>query len=436
MSSISVNSIKNLCGQIIMPGDKSISHRAVIIASIASGITRVSHFLESEDCRRTIKAFQAMGIKIKKDEAKKEEIIIEGRGLYGLTKPKADLYMGNSGTSMRLILGILAGQGFEARLTGDSSLSKRPMKRVSEPLRLMGAKIYSTPSKILKKEEDCAPLTIQGGKLKGINYRLPIPSAQVKSAILLAALYAQGTTKITEPVKSRDHTERMFKLFGAKLKEEKLKVSISAGQNLTARKLIVPGDISSAAFFLVAGALVNNATITIKDVGLNPTRTGIIDILKEMKANLEISNFKKDDFEPRGDITVTRSNLKSIIVKQAMIPRLIDELPVIMVAATQAEGTTIIENASELRVKETDRINSMLVNLQKMGADIEVEKDTVIIRGPCHLQGALVDSFGDHRTAMSLIVAGMAATGTTKVRDTACIDTSFPSFKTTLKRLI
>lgn len=436
MSSIIVNSIKNLCGQIIVPGDKSISHRAAMIASIASGITRVSHFLESEDCLCTIKAFRAMGIKIKKDEAKKEEIIIEGKGLYGLAKPKADLYMGNSGTSMRIILGILAGQNFEARLTGDSSLSQRPMKRVTEPLRLMGAKIYSTPSKILKKDDDCAPLTIQGGKLKGINYRLPIPSAQVKSAILLAALYAQGVTKISEPVKSRDHTERMLKLFGLKIKEERLNVSISAGQNLTARELTIPGDISSAAFFMVAGALITNSTITLKDVGLNPTRTGIIDILKEMKANLEISNLKKDGFEPRGDITVTHSKLKSVTIKQADIPRMVDELPVIMVAATQAEGTTIIENASELRVKETDRINSMMVNLKKMGADIETEKDTIIIRGPCHLQGADLNSFGDHRTAMSLVIAGLAATGTTKINDTSCIDTSFPSFKSTLKQLI
>ena len=436
MSSITINSIKNLCGQIDIPGDKSISHRSVMIGSIALGKTRVSHFLESEDCLRTIKAFQAMGIKIKREAGKNKGLIIEGNGLNGLSKAKNDLYLGNSGTSLRIILGILAGQNFEVRLTGDKSLSRRPMKRVTAPLRLMGAKIYSTSSTILRKDEDCVPLTIQGGKLKAIDYRMPIPSAQVKSAILLAALYAQGTTKVSEPIQSRDHTERMLKLFGVKLEEESLNISICAGQSLTAQDLIIPGDISSAAFFLVAGTIVPNSTVTIKDVGLNPTRSGIIDILKMMKANLEITNFKKDYFEPRGDITVTSAKLKAVTIRPALIPRLIDELPIIMVASTQAEGTTIMEKATELRVKETDRINSMVVNLKKMGADIEIDKDTVIIHGPTRLRGNSLDSFADHRTAMSLVIAGLVASGQTKVMDTSCIDTSFPSFKATLKQLI
>ena len=436
MSSITVNSIKDLCGQIKIPGDKSISHRTVMVGSIASGQTKVSHFLESQDCLHTIKAFQTLGIEIKRDKLNKEEVIIEGKGLHGLSRPKFGLYMGNSGTSLRIILGILAGQDFKVLLSGDKSLSQRPMKRVTDPLRLMGAKVYSTPSRLFRRQEDCAPLTIQGGNLKGINYRLPIPSAQVKSAILLAGLYARGTTMVGETIKSRDHTERLLKFFGVSLREEDLNVSVSGGQNLTGREIIVPGDISSAAFFLVAGSLVKNATITIKDVGLNPTRSGIIDILKIMKAKLEISNVQNDYFEPRGDITVTAGQLKATLIKGSMIPRLIDELPVIMVAATQAEGTTVIENAAELRVKETDRINSMVVNLQKMGAEIEVEKNTVIIRGPIELQGNVVDSFGDHRTAMSLVIAGLVASGQTNVRDTSCIDTSFPSFMATLKRLI
>lgn len=428
MSSIRVEKISNLKGELTIPGDKSISHRAVMVSSLAKGKTSISNLLTSLDCLATVDAFRKMGIHI--DTKDDNTATIEGKGLRGLRQPDSELYMGNSGTTMRLLLGILAGQNFKATLTGDESLSKRPMKRVTHPLRLMGAKIDGID------DANLAPITIQDGRLKAIEYNSPVASAQVKSALLFAGLYADGITKVTEPHKSRDHTERMLRLFGVELKEEGLSVSVKGIDELKSitQPIIIPGDISSAAFFIALGILAKDSQIIIKSCGINPTRIGILNLLKRMDAPIELIN-KREDFEPYADILVKSSVLKAAEISQEEIPFLIDEIPIIALMATQAEGATIIRGAGELRVKETDRINSIVTNLKAMGADIRSEGDDIIIKGPKDLRAAEVESFGDHRTAMMSAIAGCVASGKTLVNDTECIKTSFPDFMDKLKSL-
>lgn len=396
-----------------------------MLASLAEGKSIITNFLESEDCLHTKQAFQDMGIRfVRRGKA----LQVHGKGLCGLTPPKKSIDCGNSGTTIRLISGILSGQKFTSVLTGDRYLRKRPMKRVIEPLTRMGACI-------LAKNGEYAPLRIQGAELHGIEYRSPIASAQVKSCVLLAGLYAHGKTIIEEPCQSRDHTERMLKAFGAKLVARGRKTSIYEGSRLRAGRIQVPGDISSAAFFLVAGSIVPGAEIIIKNVGINPTRNGIISVLRKMGARIEFLAKRMFGREPVADLKVVYHPLKSVELKGGIIPNIIDEIPIITVAATQARGITIIKDAGELRVKETDRIHSMAVELTKMGAQIEECSDGLVIHGPTPLRGAAVCSYGDHRTAMSLIIAGLVAAGETKVMDTACIRTSFPQFFRRLKTI-
>ncbi|MCD5398079.1 3-phosphoshikimate 1-carboxyvinyltransferase [candidate division NPL-UPA2 bacterium] len=428
MDSIKIQPIKRLKGELEVPGDKSISHRAVMMGALAEGITEIEGFLNAEDCLSTVRAFQALGVHI--EGVGKEKLIIEGRGLQGLSEPRHILNVGNSGTTLRLLLGILAGQDFCAVLTGDDSLIERPMKRVSEPLQKMGAIILG------RNEGSLAPLTIRGGRLKAIKYSSPIPSAQVKSAVLLAGLYAEGETSVTESVKSRDHTEKMLRFFGSEIKVEGLTVKVKGKQKLTAQKVTVPGDISSASFFLVAAAMLPGSDITITKVGVNPTRKAILEILQNMGAKVKISPVKGELFEPMADINVKGGKLKPLSLEGEMIPRIIDEIPIIAVAAALAEGKSQIRGASELRVKETDRIKALSINLTKLGAKVEEVPDGLIIQGGSPLRGNEVDSFGDHRLAMAMVMAGLVSQGETTVRDTDCINTSFPEFMDTLEKVM
>ena len=427
MGSIKIKPVERLKGEIKVPGDKSISHRAVMVGALAKGVTEIKGFLNAEDCLNTVRAFQAMGVHI---EGIGGDILrIEGQGLWGLSEPQQVLNVGNSGTTMRLLLGILAGQNFCAVLTGDDSLTGRPMKRVTEPLRKMGACILG------RHDGNLAPLTIRGGKLKAIEYNSPIPSAQVKSAVLLAGLYAEGETSVTEPAKSRDHTEKMLKFFGGEVEVNGLTVKVKGKPELTARKVIIPGDISSASFFLVAAAMVPGSDVTITGVGINPTRNVILDILRQMGAKVEVLSVRDDLFEPMAGINIKGGKLKPISLGGEIIPQIIDEIPIIAVAASLAEGESQVRGASELRVKETDRIKALSVNLTKLGVKVEEVPDGLIIRGGCPLKGSEVNSFGDHRLAMAMVVAGLAAQGETTVRDTDCINTSFPGFMDSLKKL-
>lgn len=426
MDKIGVETVKYLKGEARLIGDKSISHRAVMIGSIAEGTTKIANFANNEDCLRTVNAFRDMGINI---DIKGNEVIIKGKGLRGLKKPSGPLYLGNSGTTMRLLLGILAGQDFDCLLTGDDSLSSRPMSRVVIPLRKMGAAIEG------KNNAEYAPLKIKGAKLKPLKYDLEIPSAQVKSCILLAGLYAGGETIVNEHVKSRDHTERMLKIFGADLSVKGLSVSVKGNPVLSARGIEIPNDISGASFFMAGAALLKGSDVYMKSVLYNPTRTGIIDVLKKMGAKIEVTNIRNSDFEPVCDMRITSGELNGVEIKDEEIPYLIDEIPVIIVAAALARGTTIIKGAKELRVKETDRIMSMSTNLARMGANIDIENDNIVIHGVKELKAAHVESFADHRTAMSMIIAGLAAKGKSVVSDIKCIDTSFPGFLDVLKGL-
>lgn len=426
MSNITIEP-KRLQGKTTVPSDKSISHRIIIIGSLARGKTHVKNLSTCQDCLRTLEAFRDLGISITKD--KDLSYYIQGRGLDGLRRPKKRrLYLGNSGTSMRLILGALAGQRFSCELGGDASLSKRPMNRVIRPLSLMGAKIKG------RDGDEFAPLTIKGASLRPIHYEMPVASAQVKSAILLAGLYADGTTTVSEPFKSRDHTERMLKIFGADIISKGLSVSVKGRAALVGNELEVPGDISSASFFLVGACICRDSSVTVESVGLNPTRIGFLNILQKMQAsiswNYQDSRMAEPGYngEAKGEISARFSHLKALTIKPEHIPSLIDELPILMVAATQSEGTTVIQNAAELRIKETDRINAMVCNLSKMGADIESSNDDVIIHGPSKLKGCVVDSFNDHRTAMSMAIAGLVARGRTTIKNVDCVKVSFPGF--------
>lgn len=410
-----IQKIKKAVGQIKVPGDKSISHRAVMLGSLANGVTEISGFLKGADCLSTIDCFRKMGIDI---DINGENVTVHGNGLRGLKKPEEMLYTGNSGTTTRLLCGILAGQNFDTSITGDASIQKRPMGRVVQPLSMMGAKI----------ENEYCPLYITGTKLHGIDYKMPVASAQVKTAIILAGLYADGETVIHEIEKSRDHTELMLSAMGADLTVDNLDITVKPTNDLTAVNVDVPGDISSAAFFLVLGAIMPNSQITVTNVGINPTRTGIIDVLKDMGADITLENVHTSAGETVADITVRSSSLKGTTVGGDIIPRLIDELPIIAVAAVFADGQTVIKDAQELKVKETNRIRAIVDEFNKCGIDITETDDGMIINGGKSIHGADFKTYGDHRMAMSLTVLAQLADGESTLDDSDCACVSYPTF--------
>ncbi|MDH7486704.1 MAG: 3-phosphoshikimate 1-carboxyvinyltransferase [Anaerolineae bacterium] len=437
MSSLSVRSGTPLRGRVRVPGDKSISHRALLLGAIAEGESRVSGFLPAADCLATLRCLRGLGVKIETpspipspyagEGSQGVTLIVHGRGLHGLHPPQGPLDCGGSGTTMRLLSGILAGQPFRSVLTGNAQLSRRPMARVAIPLRQMGARVTDT--------DGHAPLLIEGGHLRGIDYTLPVASAQVKSAILLAGLYADGPTTVREPVPTRDHTERMLQAMGGGLRIADCGLRIEPGERLQALDIVVPGDFSSAAFLIVAATLVPGSEVTIAGVGVNPTRTGALEVLKAMGAHIEVKNEGDCGGEPVADLRVRAGELSAMEIGGAIIPRLIDELPLLALVATQARGMTVIRDAAELRVKETDRIATTVAELRKLGAQIEARPDGFVVRGPTPLRGAEVDSHGDHRLAMTLAVAGLLAEEETRVHDVECIADSFPGFVETLRRL-
>ncbi len=416
-----------LSGSFTPPGDKSISHRALMLGALSEGQSTYTHFLQAEDCLHTMKAFQALGLTIDlfREEGK---IVIQGKGLFGLEAPRSELYLGNSGTTMRLLLGILAGQRFEATLTGDPSLSLRPMRRVTQPLKQMGAQIKG------RDNANFAPLTIHGGRLHGIDFENRLGSAQVKSALLLGGLYAQGKTRIYEEIPSRDHTERFLKAAGAKFYTEENWLVIEKTDVLKPFDAEIPGDISAAAFFIVGSAMIPGSQLAIKNVGLNPTRTGVIDVLIRMGAKVEVKQSQAEP-EPLGTIYVEGRRLTGTRISKREIPSLIDELPVLMTAMALAEGESLISGAEELRVKETDRIHSMVNNLNHIGGKLRELPDGCLIEGVEKFRPGKIQSFGDHRTAMSLAIASLALEGELLIEDTDCVATSFPSFFQEFDRL-
>ena len=413
-----------LRGSITVPGDKSISHRAVMLGALASGTTHITGFLMGEDCLSTIDCFRKMGVDI---EVTDGEVVVEGVGLHGLCAPEEALYTGNSGTTTRLLCGILAGQPFTVTVNGDASIQKRPMGRIIKPLREMGASIEG-------KNDNFCPLTLYPSELHGIEYRLPVASAQLKSAILLAGLYAEGQTTVVEPTPSRDHTERMFRAHGVEVETEGNVITLDPPEDLHAVDIAVPGDISSAAFFLVAGSIVPGSELTIRNVGVNPTRTGILDVLRDMGADITETNFR-DEAEPVCDLTVRYSKLRGVEIGGAIIPRLIDELPVLAVAAAYAEGETVIRDAQELKVKESNRIAAMVTELARAGVDVEETEDGMVIRGGRQPRGISFQTSKDHRIAMSLAVLGLAAHGDSRIADHEVVAISYPDFFRTLESL-
>lgn len=415
-----------LCGEITVPGDKSVSHRAVIFGSLARGETIISGFLTGEDCLSTVGCLQKMGVAIDVDGT---DVRVQGVGLNGLREPADVLDCGNSGTTARLLLGVLAGQPFYSVLTGDSSLRRRPMGRVAEPLRRMGAAILG------RDDGKLLPLSVLGGNLAAMDYTSPVASAQIKSAILLAGLFADGVTAVTEPEKSRDHSERMLAAFGATVNVRGNRVEVKGRPELQGHKVRVPGDISSAAFFLVAASIVPGSRLLIRNVGINPTRTGILDVLRRMGADLELRNERVESGEPVADIFVRSAELQGVDIDGAVIPRLIDELPVLAVAALFARGKTIVRDAAELRVKETDRIAAVAEEFGKLGAAVLATEDGFVVDGGQPLREATADSRGDHRIAMSLSVAALAAGKTVTVRSPESVAISYPSFWQTLRSL-
>jgi len=418
MSQLIVHSSGPLGGRIQVPGDKSISHRAVMFGALADGRSRIDGFLPSGDCLATLGCLEALGVEI--DRHDETALTVHGRGLGGLQKPTGPLNCVRSGTTMRLLAGILAGQSFDCTLTGDSQLLARPMRRVTEPLRVMGAEIEDT--------DGCAPLTIHGRPLRGADHTLTVASAQVKSALLLASLYADGPTVVRQSGPARDHTERLLVTMGAGISLDGLNITLTPGDVLEPNSLIVPGDISSAAFPLVVAALIEGSEVMIEGVGVNPTRTGLLGVLGEMGARIDIENATVHGGEPVADLTVRFSILRGVEIGGNAVVRMIDEFPILAVAATQAHGTTVVRDAAELRVKETDRIAVIVEGLRAMGARIEPQPDGFIVEGPTPLHGAEVDSGGDHRLAMALAVAGMIAEGETVVGQAECIPDSFPGF--------
>ncbi len=410
-----IKKITSVRGKLGVPGDKSISHRAVMLGSVAKGTTEISGFLKGADCLSTISCFRSMGIDITDT---RDKIIVHGKGLYGLSKPNDVLYTGNSGTTTRLLCGILAPQPFDTEITGDASICKRPMKRVTSPLSQMGAKI----------EGDFCPLKISGTGLHGMDYKMSVASAQVKTAVILAGLYAEGETIVREITKSRDHTELMLGAMGADIRVDGLDISVKSGKELSGQKIKVPGDISSAAFFMVSAAVLPNSRVTLTNVGVNPTRTGIIDVLDAMGADITIENIRVSAGESIADITVKSSSLKGVEIGGDIIPRLIDELPIIAVAAVFAEGTTVIRDAQELKIKETNRIRAVVDEFTRCGIDITETDDGMIIRGNKPFHGADFKTYGDHRMAMSLTVLAQGADGGSSLDDEKCARVSYPRF--------
>lgn len=431
MSVKNITQTKRLRGEVTIPGDKSISHRSIMFGSLAQGLTEVTNFLKGADCLSTIDCFRKMGINIVHDNKK---ILVNGKGLRGLSRPNEILNVGNSGTTTRLISGILSGQNFTSVLSGDDSLNSRPMGRIMTPLNSMGANIVSI------NNNNCAPLRIEPGKLHGINYISPVASAQVKSAILLAGLYAEGKTTVTEPALSRNHTELMLKGFGANVSsiinaDGTATAGISPCDELYGQKIHVPGDISSAAYFIAAALLVPDSELLVKNVGINETRAGFIKVCEMMGADITLQNKKIQGGEPTADILVKTSSLKGCTIEGSIIPTLIDEIPMIAVMSAFAEGTTIIKDASELKVKETNRIDTVVSNLNAMGANITPTDDGMIIEGTGHLRGTDIESYLDHRIAMAFAIAGLAADGETKIHNSQCVDVSYPEFFETLHKI-
>jgi 3-phosphoshikimate 1-carboxyvinyltransferase len=419
VTTITIKPAASVQGEITVPGDKSISHRSIMLGAIANGTTSVRGFLRGGDNMATMGAFRSMGVRIDDDG---ETVVIHGRGLHGLSEPGDVIDCGNSGTTIRLITGLLAGQSFFSVVTGDQYLRKRPMKRVVEPLTRMGARILG------RNQGSLAPLAISGGALNAIGYESPVSSAQVKSAIMLAGLYADGETSVREPSLSRDHSERMFRLFGATLESFDSGVTVRGGVELQGQDINVPGDISSATFFMVAALITPGSELLIRNVGVNPTRTGAVDILRAMGGDIQLLDQRLVSGEPVADILVRSSRLTGCAISGSVVPRAIDEFPAICVAAACAEGVTTVRDARELRVKETDRISAMAVNLRKLGVVVEECDDGMTVSGVERLSGGSVESFGDHRIAMSLSVAALVSTDGITIADTGCVATSFPTF--------
>ncbi|WP_080845457.1 3-phosphoshikimate 1-carboxyvinyltransferase [Cytobacillus gottheilii] len=422
-----VHDIPGLKGIVEVPGDKSISHRSIMFGAISKGETRVTNFLQGDDCLSTIACFKKLGVQI---ELHDDEVVIKGSGFDGLKEPEDILHVGNSGTTIRLMMGILAGRGFHSVLIGDESIAKRPMTRVTKPLQQFGASIQG------RKNGEFTPISLKGGSLQGITYEMPMASAQVKSALLFAGLQAEGTTTIIEQARTRDHTEKMIMAFGGKVEVDGLKVSLQGGQELKATTVHVPGDISSAAFFLAAGAIVPNSKITLKNVGLNPTRTGILDVLSAMGANLQVAPYENGQAEPAGDLTIQTSALKGTVIDGALIPRLIDEIPIIALLASQAEGQTIIKDAEELKVKETNRIDTVVNELRKLGVKITATDDGMVVEGKSELSGGKVSSHGDHRIGMMLAIAAAISNEEVHLEEAEAISVSYPNFFEHLHSLI
>ena len=410
---------KGLLGELTVPGDKSISHRTVMLGALAEGVTEAEGFLPGADCLSTISCFRQMGVSIHQEG---DRILIHGVGLHGLKAPERILDAGNSGTTVRLLSGILAGQNFTSRITGDASIQRRPMKRIIEPLSQMGASVSSVNG------NGCAPLEIHGSSLHGIHYHTPVASAQVKSCILLAGMYGQNATSVTEPALSRDHTERMLRFMGASLSSDGRTVSIQPEPRLKGKKIRIPGDISSAAYFIAAGLLVPNSEILLKNVGINPTRSGMLNVCRDMGADLTLLNEDTSGPEPVADLLVKSSSLHGTVIEGDLIPALIDELPILAVLAAFAQGTTTIRDAAELKVKESDRIASVSENLRRMGADVTPTEDGMILHGGKPLHGATIETGLDHRIAMSFSIAALAAEGDTKIPDADCVSISYPEF--------
>lgn len=407
-----------LKGTVTVPGDKSISHRSIMLGSLADGITEVHGFLNGADCISSMNCFRQMGVTI---DHSGDTVTIHGKGLHGLQAPKETLDVGNSGTTTRLMSGILAAQNFRSRVIGDASICRRPMKRIMTPLSLMGADIVS------ENGNDCAPLLITGKPLHGIHYNSPVASAQVKSCILLAGLYADGETSITEPYVSRNHTELMFDAFGVNIKTSGTTATVKPADKLYGQKIMIPGDISSAAYFIAAGLITPDSCITIKNVGINNTRDGILEVVKMMGGTITYDRLEQPG-EPSADITVQTSDLKGCVIQGSLIPKLIDEIPIIAIMACFAKGQTVIKDAQELKVKESNRIDVMVKNLSAMGADISATDDGMIIHGGKPLHGAVIDSHLDHRIAMSFAIAGLNADGDTEILGSDCVNISYPTF--------
>jgi len=424
MSEVRVTTARRLRGELNVPGDKSISHRALLLTSVAGGESRIRGLSSAQDVSSTRCCLEKLGIEIVPSP---DGWLVRGKGRHGFQPPAAPLDSGNSGTTIRLLSGLLAAQPFTSRITGDESLRRRPMRRIIEPLEMMGAQIES--------DNHRAPLTIHGGPLRAIDYASTIASAQVKSCVLLAALYARGTTRTTEPSQSRDHTERMLEAFGVTIHTSESCAAVAGPADLSPCELSIPGDISSASFFMVAACLVPGSELVLKNVGANPTRLGVFDALAAMGAHLQMDHPGIENREPRADFRVNHSRLHSASFAGSMIPRIIDEVPILAVAATQAQGTTTMHDIEELRVKEADRLEAIQVNLQRMGAKVKAGRDSLTIQGPTPLRGAVIDSYGDHRIAMAFAIAGLIAEGETTIQGAECVDISYPAFFDTLSEV-